>query len=217
MKLASLHLFEDTEARGAAENMALDEALFLQATFPVMRCYGWIRPSVSFGYFTPWRSVIERFADRDAVRRWTGGGIVEHGNDFTYSVIIPGRNSPTNAELYRFVHRALAELLREYGYPVEVSQFPDRRATNACFEKAVEFDLKVCDEKIAGAAVRRSRKGVLLQGSIQRIEVPGYFAPVFANALYGPAQEFIPSGSIMETTARIAKEKYGAAEWTRRF
>src|SRR4029077_7549575 len=102
MKLASLHLFEDTEARGAAENMALDEALFLQATFPVMRSYAWIRPSVSFGYFTPWRSVIERFAERDAVRRWTGGGIVEHGNDFTYSVIFPGENSATSAELYRF-------------------------------------------------------------------------------------------------------------------
>jgi hypothetical protein len=37
MMLASLHLFEDTEARGAAENMALDEALFLQVTSPVMR------------------------------------------------------------------------------------------------------------------------------------------------------------------------------------
>ena len=217
MKLASLHLFEDTEARGAAENMALDEALFLQATFPVMRSYAWIRPSVSFGYFTPWRSVIERFAERDAVRRWTGGGIVEHGNDFTYSVIFPGQNSATSAELYRFIHHGLAELLRAYGHPVEVSQFADLRESNACFEKAVEFDLKVYGEKIAGAAVRRSRKGVLLQGSIQRIETPGYFAPMFANALCEQTEQFTPSRSIMEITARITKEKYGAAEWTRRF
>jgi len=217
MKLASLHLFKDTEPRAAAENMALDEALFLQATFPVMRSYGWIRPSVSFGYFTPWRSVFERFAECDAVRRWTGGGIVEHGNDFTYSVIIPGQNPAPNAEVFRFVHRALAELLRAYGHPVEVSRVPDLRESNACFEKAVEFDLKVYGEKIAGAAVRRSRKGVLLQGSIQGIKIPAYFAPVFANALCVRTEEFRPSRSIMEITARITKEKYGAAEWTRRF
>jgi len=217
MKLASLHLFEDTQARGAAENMALDEALFLQATFPLMRSYRWIRPSVSFGYFTPWRSVVERFAERDAVRRWTGGGIVEHGSDFTYSIIIPGQNSATSAELYCFIHRALAELLRAYGHPVEVSQHPDIRESNACFEKAVEFDLKVYGEKIAGAAVRRHRKGVLLQGSIQRIEVPGYFAPMFAKALCEQTEEFVPSKTIIEITARVTKEKYGAAEWTCRF
>ena len=217
MKLASLHLFEDIEPRGAAENMALDEALFLQATFPLMRSYGWIRPSVSFGYFTPWRLVVERFAERDAVRRWTGGGIVEHGKDFTYSIIIPGQNRATNAELYGFIHRALAKLLRTYGHPVEVSQYPDLRESNACFEKAVEFDLKACGEKIAGAAVRRSRKGVLLQGSIQRIEVPDYFAPMFANALCEETEEYTPSRSIMENTARITKEKYSAAEWTCRF
>src|SRR4029077_20752875 len=135
MKLASLHLFEDTEARGAAENMALDEALFLQATFPVIRSYAWIRPSVSFGYFTPWRSVIERFAERDAVRRWTGGGIVEHGNDFTYSVIFPDQNLATNAELYRFIHSALAELLRGCGHPVEVLRYGDLPGSNDCFER----------------------------------------------------------------------------------
>ena len=217
MKLASLHLFEDTEARGAAENMALDEALFLQVTFPVMRSYAWIRPSVSFGYFTPWRSVIERFAERDAVRRWTGGGIVEHGNDFTYSVIFPGENSATSAELYRFIHRALAELLRAYGHPVEVSQFADLRESNACFEKAVEFDLKVYGEKIAGAAVRRSRKGVLLQGSIQRLHLPEYFISMFANALCEQPERFVLSMPVMEITTRIAKDKYAAAEWTHRF
>jgi lipoate-protein ligase A len=217
MKLKDLHLFDDTKARSGAENMALDEALFLQTAFPVMRCYRWIRAAVSFGYFTPWKSVIERLGERDAVRRWTGGGIVEHGNDFTYSVILPGHNLLTNAGLYRSIHSALADLLRECGYPVEISRFPDVLHSNACFDKTVEFDLKVRGQKIAGAAIRRGRKGVLLQGSIQHLNLPDYFTAMFANALCEHLEKFTLSSPTMEVMASLAKEKYGAAEWTRRF
>src|SRR6516225_2273837 len=106
MKLDTLSYFADAEPRSAAENMALDEAIFFRAAFPVMRSFRWIRPAVSFVYFTPWRSVIERVGERDLVRRWTGGGIVEHGNDFTYSVIFPDRNLATNAALSLYTQRA---------------------------------------------------------------------------------------------------------------
>ena len=64
MKLDKLSYFADAEPRSAAENMALDEAIFFRAAFPVMRSFRWIRPAVSFGYFTPWRSVVERFRER---------------------------------------------------------------------------------------------------------------------------------------------------------
>jgi lipoate-protein ligase A len=217
MKLDNLSFFADAEARSAAENMALDEAIFLQATFPVMRSYRWIRPAVSFGYFTPWSSVVERFGERDLVRRWTGGGIVEHGNDFTYSVIFPDRNLATNAELYRFIHGALAKLLRGCDHPVEVSRCSDSPESNDCFERAVESDLKVCGEKIAGAALRRNSRGILLQGSIQRIELPDDFTAMFANVLSEQTKKFALSRPIIDTAALIAKEKYSAAEWTQRF
>ena len=216
MKLRNLHLLDDG-ARSAAENMALDEALFLQMTLPIMRTYGWIRSAVSFGYFTRWDTVAGCLRERDAVRRWTGGGIVEHGDDFTYSIILPGHNSMSSVELYRFVHSALADLLSKCGYSVEISRVPDALESSACFEKAVEFDLKVRGAKIAGAAIRRGRRGTLLQGSIQRLYLPGCFAAMFACALGEQPEKLTLSGPIMEFTTRIAKEKYGAAEWTRRF
>jgi lipoate-protein ligase A len=217
MKLRNLQIFHDTEPRSAAENMALDEALFLQTMLPVIRSYRWIRSALSFGYFTPWKSVAEYLRGRDPVRRWTGGGIVEHGDDFTYSIVLPGHNSFASVELYHFVHGALAELLRECGHSVEISQFRDVLQSNACFERAVEFDLKVCGAKIAGAAIRRSRRGVLLQGSIQRLDLPEYFTSMFANALCEQPERFVLSRPVMEITTRIAKDKYAAAEWTHRF
>ena len=214
MKFEKLRLIQEEQARPAAENMAVDESLFLTALTPVFRSYRWVRPSVSFGYFTPWEEVSRRFSGRDLVRRWTGGGIVEHGQDFTYSLICPGsRNLPTTVEFYRSVHLAIATILRKEGRPVEIAPAAEPSRSAACFEKAVQFDLKLRGEKIAGAAIRRNRQGLLLQGSIQRIEVPAHFGWMLAAALSEQVDSFVVPESVMVQAARIAKEKYGAAEW----
>jgi lipoyl(octanoyl) transferase len=214
MKLEKLRLIREERPRSAAENMAVDETLFLTANCPVLRFYRWIRPAVSFGYFTSWKEVALRFSERDLVRRWTGGGIVEHGQDLTYSLVCPNAASlPTTIGFYRFVHLAIANILRKSGCPVEIAQLTEPIQSSACFEKAVRFDLKLRGEKIAGAAIRRNRKGLLLQGSIQRLEVPVQFGVMLADALGDQVDSFVVSDLIMEQAAHIAKEKYGAAEW----
>jgi lipoate-protein ligase A len=214
MKFEKLRLIQEESPRMAADNMAIDEALFLTAAYPVLRSYRWVRPSVSFGYFTPWSEVALRFAGRDLVRRWTGGGIVEHGQDFTYSLVCPGnKNLPTTIEFYRGVHLAISNILRKNGYPVEMVPLSEPVWSAACFEKAVQFDLKLRDEKIAGAAIRRSRKGLLLQGSIQRLEVPAQFEVQLAGALGEHVDSSAVSDLMMEQAVHLAKEKYGAAEW----
>jgi lipoate-protein ligase A len=214
MKFEKLRLIQEESPRLAAENMAIDETLFLTATYPVLRSYRWVRPSVSFGYFIPWSEVALRFAGRDLVRRWTGGGIVEHGQDFTYSLICPGNKGlPTTIEFYRLVHLAISNILQENGSSVEMVSFSESVRSPACFEKAVQFDLKLRDDKIAGAAIRRSRKGLLLQGSIQRLEVPAQFEVLLAGALGEHVDSSAVSDLMMEQAARLTKEKYGAAEW----
>lgn len=217
MKLEKLHFIHENEPRAAADNMAIDEALLWTTDCPVFRSYSWVRPSVSFGYFTPWKEVVSRYAEWDLVRRWTGGGIVEHGEDFTYSLVFPAeRRLPTTGELYRTVHLAIENLLQKDGRAVEMALIPDPVRSDACFEKAVEFDLKLQGRKIAGAAIRRNRKGLLLQGSIQRLQVPEYFGAMLVNALGEQVEIYSLSEVLMEKAVRIAKEKYGAAEWNRR-
>lgn len=217
MKFEKLRFIQENEPKTAAENMAVDEVLLCTADCPVFRCYGWIRPSVSFGYFTPWKAVISQYAGRDLVRRWTGGGIVEHGEDFTYSLVFPAeRGLPGTGELYRSIHLVIENLLRTNGRAVEMALIPDSVRSDACFEKAVEFDLKLQGEKIAGAAIRRNRKGLLLQGSIQRLKVPEYFGAMLVSALGERVEIYTLSDVLMEKAVRMAKEKYGAAEWNRR-
>src|ERR1700682_6085261 len=85
---ASLIVFHDISSRSAALNMAIDEALLENVTEPTIRFYHWDHPALSFGYFGKFTEVAAYSTGRDLVRRWTGGGIVFHGRDLTYSIVI---------------------------------------------------------------------------------------------------------------------------------
>jgi lipoyl(octanoyl) transferase len=218
MKLDFLNLTLDEEPLAADWNMAIDEALLLTSSSATLRCYGWRGEAVSFGYFNKWESIARLYLDRPYVRRWTGGGIVEHGKDFTYSLVIPiGLGKCGTTELYEFVHLAIARALSELGYVVEIIQTPDRGETAGCFERAVAFDLKVDGKKIAGAAVRRNQQGILLQGSIQRVTIPLSFGTMLSETL---ADRVLPLPISLRPTklaARLVAEKYGAEAWNHRF
>ena len=91
-----LQVCHGVSRHSAAMNMAIDEALLETAVGPTIRFYRWRSPALSFGYFGKFSDVAVYTAERDLVRRWTGGGIVFHGDDLTYSVVIPA-NDPASA------------------------------------------------------------------------------------------------------------------------
>ena len=113
-----LHVFDDLEGRDAADNMAIDEALLESGIGPSLRFYRWKRPALSFGYFGRYADAAEEGLHREIVRRWTGGGIVPHGDDLTYSVVIPAGDSQfakSSPEIYATVHSAISRALNENG------------------------------------------------------------------------------------------------------
>lgn len=161
---------------GAGEpafNMALDEALLeAVARFgrPVLRFYGWGQPAASFGYFQKFEEVRQLTPLRPLIRRPTGGGIVPHDADWTYSLAFPPKHLwygfPAR-ESYRRIHLwiqlAFATLDLETALaPVSVKSQPGQ-----CFVGHEESDLLWGGRKIAGAAQRRRKDGLLIQGSVQ--------------------------------------------------
>ena len=153
--------------------MAKDEALleFSQQTgAPVLRLYAWSEPAATFGFFQRYRDVEQMTPLRPLVRRPTGGGLVPHDRDWTYSLTFP----PSDAwfrlqatESYRRVHRWIEDSFRRLGIPVTLA--PDRihAAPGQCFAGAERFDVLFGNAKIAGAAQRRNKLGLLIQGSVQ--------------------------------------------------
>src|SRR5438128_8538136 len=115
---AALDTYYNGAGHSAAMNMATDEALLGYATVPSIRFYRWQSPALSFGYFGRFADVAAYARECDLVRRWTGGGIVFHGEDLTYAIVIP-RSEPAFAQssmsIYEKIHGALIDALREMG------------------------------------------------------------------------------------------------------
>jgi len=153
--------------------MALDEALLEHAARlgkPVLRFYGWTECAATFGYFQKFAETSALTPLRPLVRRPTGGGLVPHDADWTYSFIVPPGHDwhgLAAADSYRRLHEWVRDAFARVG--VEAMLAPERRtaAPGQCFAGWERLDVLAHGRKLAGAAQRRNRSGLLIQGSIQ--------------------------------------------------
>lgn len=216
---ARLVVYQDNVFRSAALNMAIDEALLETAIEPAIRFYRWNSPALSFGYFGRFASVASHRSERDVVRRWTGGGIVLHGQDLTYSIVVPANSAAaasSSAAIYDRVHRGLRDALRTDGHRAELADTNAPVISSACFTSPVRADVLLHGQKIAGAAQRRTRRGLLQQGSIQNVAITNGLADRFASALCDSTVAAELSVALLERAAEIAARKYASADWLQR-
>jgi lipoate-protein ligase A len=153
--------------------MALDEALLESAPEtgrPVLRFYGWLEPAATFGYSQKYSEIERLTALRPLVRRPTGGGLVPHDNDWTYSLIFPVGHfwhRLKAVESYQRVHQWVGAALAKINVETLLSPKSQKETPGQCFVGAEKDDVLWRGRKIAGAAQRRTRQGLLVQGSVQ--------------------------------------------------
>lgn len=210
--------------------MALDEALLGLAAEDGqcwLRVYRWAQPAVSFGYFDRLEAVRALFPERDLVRRWTGGGAVDHLQDVTFALAAP-RSHPIGQmsalDSYREIHRRLAEMLRHLGLAARLAGSGGEPAPRAggiapCFVSPVCADVMVGKAKVAGGAQRRTRLGLLHQGSVQSDAL----TPPIREALRGElaaagTRRSLPDPGRFETVAQeLAARRYAQVAWLARW
>jgi lipoate-protein ligase A len=153
--------------------MAYDEAL-LEAMpriqRPVLRFYAWTEPAASFGYFQHYSEVEVLTVLRPLIRRPTAGGIVPHDADWTYSLAFPTTHewyALSASESYCRLHCWVKEAFSDLNEPTELAPEPFKPILGQCFVGHERADLLWRGRKIAGAAQRRRKDGLLIQGSIQ--------------------------------------------------
>ena len=211
----------DSGAGPAAENMAWDEALLGSATqtaLPLLRFYAWLEPAATFGYFQRFAEVERMTLLRPLLRRPTGGGLVPHAADWTYSLVLPPADawySLSAVESYRRVHDWIRAALVRIGLPAELSSSKLREGgAGQCFIGAERFDVLSAGRKIAGAAQRRTKDGLLVQGSIQ--PPVGLDRRAFQEALLQEATEqwevawttYSPNTAVQRRVQTLVEEKY---------
>ncbi len=208
----------DIEPSLPGYNMALDEVLAETICQPVLRIYSWAVPSVTFGYFEHYQSVRTRWPGVTLMRRWTGGGQVDHRADFTYTVILPAMHRsglPTAKESYCWVHERVARALQQLGVSATLASAETFAPDGPCFVKPVEADVMVGPMKVAGAAQRRTRTALLHQGSIQGLTIPSNLRRTLIEQ-FTVSEIVAPSASHRRAAARLAIEKYDTPSWLER-
>ncbi|MGE5196523.1 MAG: lipoyl protein ligase domain-containing protein [Anaerolineae bacterium] len=180
----------DTGVNTAEENMRIDAHLLetiQERAHPLVHFYEWETDSATYGHFIDPEDFLHleeaaRFGIALA-RRPTGGGIIFHSFDFAFSVLMPksfSAFSENTLENYAFVNRATQKALSEFlGIKTALTLTPvdldtlDTNCKRFCMARPTKYDVMLGGQKVAGAAQRRSKKGLLHQGSISLLP-PSY-------------------------------------------
>jgi len=227
----------------AAENMALDFLLLQRYPGPAVprfRHYEWRGPAFTFGFSQKIafiRANLPAGEPIDLCRRPTGGGLVDHRRDWTYMLVLPRGHvlyDERAAESYRAVHECLAAALAALGQPAAMKTegysyeagpgLPAEALAKAgiCFQQAELYDVinPANGAKIAGAAQKRNKHGLLFQGSIEKTAVGSVdwdgFSSRFSAALactLGGEPQATPWPDLNEDEVSGLIEQYSAPEW----
>ncbi len=213
----------------AAFNMALDEGL-LEAMpslgKPVLRFYGWTESAATFGYFQKFAEVEQGTLLRPLVRRPTGGGIVPHDVDWTYSLAFPTSHawySLTAVESYRRVHEWIQSAFKKLNVETELAPCCKKSAPGQCFVGHEKFDLLWRGKKIAGAAQRRNKLGLLIQGSLQpplvsieRSDWQQAMTGVANDFIGGEPEDYSPLEFLQSRAKELVRTRYSQATYNRK-
>lgn len=217
--------------------MALDDILVQEEslkTEDLCRFFNWRGgPCATFGYaqfYQSCKAQFEALGITEYTRRPTGGGIVLHKDDLTFSLIFNYGGALNVRQIYDKLHGLIREGFERGGikfdsYGAHSDYRPAPNGVSAsCFTNPVGGDLMAGGQKILGGAMRRYGDRILYQGSLQykgargNGEFEGIIARAFSDFLGGAElkKEDI-SPAIIQRAERLAAERYRAETWIGKF
>ncbi len=175
--------FLDTGKSSPYFNMAMDEALFLayqgywqdfKLDLPVFRLYQWQPYALSLGYSQKaGRELVLENCEVPFVRRITGGGILFHAEEVTYSIIAREDdfgNFPSIKESYRHICGFLLFFYAKLGikacFACEEETQGLGEFSSFCLAGRERYDIVTAGKKIGGNAQRRRKKYLLQHGVV---------------------------------------------------
>jgi lipoate-protein ligase A len=178
-------LIVDRVPRRGSWNMAVDDYLFHslpESPRTYVRFYRWQRPTASLGYSQNIRRVVDlkycKEQGIDIVRRMTGGKLVLHHKEVTYSICSSDGETFTSKliDSYRLISESLMRGLRRMGLePCLADAPPDSylRGNLPCFSYPARNEVEVNGKKIIGSAQKRAGSRFIQHGSIPLEEDEG--------------------------------------------
>lgn len=155
-------------------NMAIDNALitsFEENDMPIFRVYHWTK-SFTIGISQDFSSYS--FTDEyngDFAKRVTGGGVLFHGHDLSYSLVIPAHllKSYNIKQSYEKICYFLLNFYKNLGLKTNFAKDDsaiELSKNEFCQVGFEAYDILVNGQKIGGNAQRRTKKVIFQHGSI---------------------------------------------------
>lgn len=233
----------DTGPADAFTNMAFDEAILrsysLHSSSPTFRVYGWEPAALSLGYSQDPRKELGIGSSGSSpvpfVRRITGGGIIRHGNELTYSLVcakedlgIPAHVASSYKTVSAFLITFYKKLGLDASFACDVARPGEKLGIPSvfCFDSKEKYDIVVGGKKIGGSAQKRSRNIIFQHGSIpfgllEQLLGRSVNAAELAKLLVGSftstfgivAEAGRLSGTEEDMFGYLREQKYGSQEW----
>lgn len=155
--------------------MEIDWANLCAINEPILRFYEWEQPSATYGYFIkPEEYFIEvkvKELGLNLSKRPTGGGVIFHTGDLAFSLTLPATHpfyKMNPQESYLKIHQRVGEAIREVlGEPCSLACVCESTPRGGfCMAKPTIYDILYKGKKVGGAAQRRTKRGLLHQGSL---------------------------------------------------
>lgn len=225
----------ETQPLDVYGQMAADEAVCeaLPARY-ALRFYNWKSPGITFGYSQRRKAVGEAVAATgspitDIARRPTGGGLVFHESDLTFSFVFhqPGVYFEPG-KVYERLHSSIKAEYARLGVPFDLltektKDYAVNDPVMSCFSKPVDKDILYNGKKVLGGALRKLGDYMLYQASFQAPDARAN-APQHRNAIikalggeFGLQWETAAmTEKTAARTAELAREKYTTSAWNER-
>jgi len=164
--------FIDSQKLNAQDNMDFDKSLVdnFEGT-PIFRLYSWEKNSFTIGRFQKLNDLknIEQFGSNYA-KRLTGGGLLLHGNDISYSIVIPIKLLGTKnvKESYEYICSFILNFYKKLGLHVEYAKDINKELSKSffCQEGFEAYDMICQGKKLGGNAQKRTKDLIFQHGSI---------------------------------------------------
>lgn len=172
------HLIIDRTPHKGSWNMAVDDYMFQslgEEPTTYLRFYLWNKPTVSIGYSQKAEKVVDldfcRKRGIEIVRRITGGKLVLHHKEVTYTVCSSDTDifSQKLMDSYKLISEALNRGLQRMKIESQLAkETPSEYVRGAlpCFSHPARNEIEVDGKKIIGSAQKRTGKKFIQHGSI---------------------------------------------------
>ncbi len=210
----------------AAENMAIDAALLDTINAPMIRFYQWKKPAITIGFAQRYEQTKRE--GYESVRRQTGGGVVDHSNSYTYTVVFPAdhkMNEEDTLACYQKINQAVSYGIEKMNYCVELTDAelgPETPYdTMACAAHPTKYDIVNEFGKISGCAQRRNLHGILHQGYIENIvgdeiQLREYILEGIKTVFQCEFSDYSKPSNFDELVANLVERQYGNEKWNKK-